>query len=132
MKTRQRLGLRVLFLGLWSTLLTASVNAQVDSDAIMGFESPSAWMVRGERAIRTTVSATTIRTQGSLALAVTNPGEEIELTSLPVASHAKALAGVGDAGAFFEVDVMLPTQPTERDNKGSLQLFISCPSRRLH
>jgi hypothetical protein len=139
----------------------ASANAQVDSNAIMGFETPLGWTVQGERAFRTAISATTIRTQGSFALAVANPGEEVSLRSLPVASTARALTGVGDAGALFEVDLMLPPQRSEDDERdrmkkgngddeddrinkgnegdeddrggeGSLQLFISCPSRGLH
>ena len=102
-------------------------QATLDSNAIMGFETPSGWTAKGDPDFGTTLlSATTIRTQGSFALQVKNPGDAITLTSLPVASTAEALEGVGDAGAFFDVDVMLP------NHAGLLQLLVSSNSRGLH
>jgi hypothetical protein len=47
----------------------AAAAAQVpDSNAIMGFETPNGWIVRG--VFTTTATSTTIRTQGNDALAV--------------------------------------------------------------
>lgn len=93
------------------------------SNPIMGFETTEGWIVRSG-SIATRVSSTTTRTQGSLALALVNPPNLTTLTSLPVPSTAGALAGVGDLGAIFEVDVMLPAR-----NTGSLKLSVSSPSR---
>lgn len=104
-------------------------------DAIMGFETPAGWSAGGQGFFSTTVSSTTTRTQGNFALAVKDGFLQTTLTSMPVASTAAALAGVGNNGAIFEVDILPPTQ---RDNDfddrflGSLQLFVSCPSRRLN
>jgi hypothetical protein len=111
----------------------AAAAAQVpDSNAIMGFETPHGWIVRG--VFTTTATSTTIRTQGNDALAVKDGFLLTTLTSLPVASTATALAGIGASGASFEVD-LLP--PTVRDNdfidkfEGSMQMLISSPSRSL-
>jgi hypothetical protein len=98
----------------------------------MGFESPAGWIISGNASINTTASPTTTRTQGNFALALGNPADLTKLTSAPVASIASALSGVGNAGALFEVDVMLPIQQGNPVNRGSLELFISCPSRQLN
>jgi hypothetical protein len=107
-------------------------STTLDSNAIMGFETPAAWIALSDRASSTTVSSTTTRTQGSFAYALMNPGDLTTLTSLPVASTARALTGVGDVGALLQVDVMLPTQQGNPVNRGSLQLFIGAPSRQLN
>jgi hypothetical protein len=109
----------------------ATVAAQilpvvVPSDSIMGFETPAGWILTSISPFAR-VSLTTVRTQGNFALAVVNPSLQTTLTSLPVASTATVLAGVGDTGASFEVDVMLPPA----GNQGSLQLSVSSPSRGL-
>jgi hypothetical protein len=83
----------------------------------MGFETPAAWIARSKGEDSTQVSSTTMRTQGSFAYALTNPGDSTTLTSLPVVSTAKALAGVGDKGAFFEVDVRLPGPQGDRHQR---------------
>jgi hypothetical protein len=106
-----------------------SSSAQVDSNAIMGFETPLGW--RAISRFGTTASATATRTQGNFAYSLAQPSELMALVSSPVASTAKALVGVGDAGATFEVDVMLPTQLGNPANQGFLVLFVSSPSRGL-
>jgi hypothetical protein len=114
-------------------VLIAGAGAQgLDSNTVMGFETPAGWIISGNASTDTTASPTTTRTQGNFALALGNPADLTKLTSLPVASIASALAGVGDAGALFEVDVMLPIQQGNPVNRGSLELFISCPSRQLN
>ncbi|MGA3027208.1 MAG: hypothetical protein ABSF98_20820 [Bryobacteraceae bacterium] len=120
----------------WAVLalaFTASAAAATpDSNAIMGFETPAGWMARG--VFTTTATSTTTRTQGASALAVKDGFLLTTLTSLPVASTATALTGIGTSGATFEVDVQ---PPPVRDNdfddrfEGSMLLLISCPSRRL-
>jgi hypothetical protein len=106
-----------------------SSSAQVDSNATMGFETPQAWWPISR--FGTIASATTTRTQGSFAYSLAQPSEQTTLISLPVASTAKALAGLDDAGATFEVDVMLPTQLGNPATEGFLVLFVSSPSRGL-
>jgi hypothetical protein len=103
----------------------------VDSDAIMGFETTAGWSLMAS-AKSTTASSTTTRTQGSFALSLDGPSNRTTLTSLPVASTASALAGVGDVGAMFEVDVLLPLVQGNAVNSGRMQLFVRCPSRGLY
>ncbi len=116
-------------------LLAAGAAAQVrlavpDSNAIMGFETPAGWIVSPNQAISTTLASTTARTQGNFALALTNPAELNNLTSLPVSSTATALGGIGNPGAMFEIDVMPPTIQGF-SNRGSLTLSLSSRSRGL-
>ncbi|HYM06714.1 MAG TPA: hypothetical protein VEU11_09155, partial [Terriglobales bacterium] len=107
------------------------LSTALDSNAIMGFETPAGWFVTGNNATIPTESPTTTRTQGKSALAVTIPSNLTKLTSMPVASTATALAGVGNSGAIFQVDVMLPLQQGNSNNSGQLQLFVNSPSRGL-
>jgi len=92
----------------------------------MGFETTSGWAVKSASAF-TGVASTTTRTQGSFAFALLNPPARATLTSLPVVSTAGALTGVGDTGALFEVDVMLPAE----GNKGTLKLSVTSRTRGL-
>jgi len=88
----------------------SAVAAQVpDSNAIMGFENPNGWIVRG--VLTTTATSTTVRTQGNYALAVKDGFLLTTLTSLPVASTATALTGIGVSGASFEVDLLAAGRP---------------------
>jgi hypothetical protein len=118
-------------------VLVAGVVAQpfaitLDSNAIMGFETPAGWLVKGNGEDPTRGVSTTTRTQGSFALSLANAANQTTLTSLPVASTARALAGVGDAGAVFEVDVMAPAHEYDSFQRGSLKLFISSRSTGLN
>jgi hypothetical protein len=112
---------------------SSALPAALDSNAILGFETAAAWTPKGDTASGTFASATATRTQGVFAYALMNPSNlTFALTSAPVASTATALAGVGNLGATFQVDVMLPTELGNTNNQGSLQLFISSPSRKLN
>jgi hypothetical protein len=83
-------------------------------DAVMGFESASAWKASGA-----SVFATAVRTQGSSALALRHAREEAELASDPVSSGAAALAGLGDAGSAMALDVLVPARDgREGDDDG--------------
>ncbi|HLK69535.1 MAG TPA: hypothetical protein VKU19_39165 [Bryobacteraceae bacterium] len=97
----------------------------VTGDPVLGFETAQSWVVRSSSPL-TTVASATIRTQGSHAFAVGNPANGTTLTSGAVASTAAALAGDGDLGAVFEVDVMPPSSST-----ASLKLLVSSPSLGL-
>jgi hypothetical protein len=103
----------------------AVAAAAQDSNSIMGFETPFGWMVNSR------ASSTSIRTQGMFALELRGPASVTTLTSLPVASTALALAGIGAVGSVFEVDVTLPAQGGNAVNNGSLKLSISSPSAGL-
>ena len=108
-----------------------SAATTIDSNAVMGFETPFAWTAKSSTSSMIMVSATTKRTQGSFAYAVTNPGNLVTMTSAPVASTAKALVGVGNPGALFQVDVFLPTVVGNVNNTGQIQMFVNSPSRGL-
>jgi hypothetical protein len=100
------------------------------SDAVLGFER-AGWTATGA-----TAAASNEHTKGTQSLAVTplslpNPPNEIDLVSPGLSSAASALAGIGDDGTSLLVDVQLPTQLGNPHNAGSLQLWISCPSRGL-
>jgi hypothetical protein len=117
-------------------VLSASAAAQVapltvDPNAILGFESLAGWSSTGNTATAPSETSTTIRTQGNFALAVKTPSNLTKVTSMPVLSTAVALAGVGNTGAMFEVDLMLPTQQGNQTNSGQLQLLVNCPSRGI-
>jgi hypothetical protein len=64
-------------------------------------------------------------------LALTNPASETDLTSARLASTAAGLVGIDATGATISLDVLLPTQLAKVKDLGSLQLFVSCPSRGL-
>ena len=109
----------------------SNVQAAMDSNSIMGFETPAGWSVKGNQATTPQESATATRTQGLFALAIQTPSNLTKLTSLPVASTAAALAGIGASGASFHVDVMLPVQQGNPNNAGQLQLLVDSSSLGL-
>lgn len=121
----------VLSAGSASQALCQSLSTAPSSNAILGFETPLAWNAKSSTSSMIMVSATNIRTQGSFAYVVSNPGNLVTLTSAPVASTASALAGLGDAGASFAVDVLLPAQVGNSNNIGQMQMYVNSPSRGL-
>ena len=98
-----------------------------DSNAIVGFETTTGWIVKSN-SISTSIQSTTKRTQGHFAYALINPPDQTTMTSLPVSSTAAALASIGEPESILELDVMLPL---EEGNRGSLKLSVSSPSRGL-
>ncbi len=90
---------------------------------ILGFETVQGWIVKSSSPM-TSVSATTVRTQGGHALALGNPPNGATLTSQAVALTTPALAHITDAGAVFAVDVMPPAS----GSTGSLSLSFITPS----
>jgi hypothetical protein len=74
-------------------------------DPIMGFETATSWFV-ASTSPATRAALTVVRTQGSFALALSFPASQTTLTSQTVGSTTNALAGVGDVGAIFELDVL--------------------------
>ena len=109
--TRKVAGVLGLVLFLVASVV-ATAAAQVDSNDIMGFETTAGWTISTSAAPPgTTVFSTPIRTQGSAAYGVTSPVVNlIKLISQPVSSTATALAGIGEAGAQFRLDVLIPNQ----------------------
>lgn len=106
-------------------------STAIDSNSVMGFETPFAWTAKSSASSMISVFSTTKRTQGSFAYAVSDAGNLVTLTSAPVSSTATALAGVGNAGALFQVDVLLPTQVGNVNNTGQMQMYVNSPSRGL-
>ncbi|HYM07627.1 MAG TPA: hypothetical protein VEU11_13800 [Terriglobales bacterium] len=123
-------GIALMFL-LSTCAAAQQLSTPLDSNAIMGFETPAGWIATGNTSTAPTESSTTTRTQGKSALAVDTPSNLTKLTSVQVASTAAALAGVGNPGAGFQVDVMLPAQQGNTNNSGQLQLLVNSPSRGL-
>lgn len=114
------------------TFAVSAVAQVPDSNAIMGFETANSWIARG--VFTTTATSTTDRTQGNYAMAVKDGFLLTTLTSLPVASTATALTGLGASGASFEVDLLPPTvRPNDHLDRfeGTMELLVSCPSRHL-
>jgi len=105
--------------------------ATIDSNTVMGFETPFAWTAKSSASSKISESATTTRTQGSYALMVSNPGNLVTLVSAPVASTATALAGVGNPGALFDVDIFLPSVVGNTNNTGQIQMYVNSPSTGL-
>jgi hypothetical protein len=98
----------------------------------MGFESNGTWIVTGNSSPPGfSAGTTTNRMQGSAAYAVANPPNQVKVTSQPIASTATALAGIGDAGALFQIDVLIPVQQGNALNSGYIQPYVSSKSRGL-
>lgn len=118
-------------------LFAATAAAQqapttTDSNAIMGFETLGAWSVKGSSTSpRFSVAITAYRTQGTAALAIANPSNTTKVVSQPIASTATALAGIGDAGARLQIDVLIPVQQGNAVNSGYIQPYVSSKSRGL-
>lgn len=110
---------------LLTLICLASAHAQ-DSNSIMGFETPFGW------AVNTRAGSTTTRTQGALALQLRGVAGATTLASLPVVSTASALTGLGNPGATFEVDTMLPPEGGPVASVGSLKMSISAPAEGLN
>jgi len=104
----------------------------VSPDAIMGFESLGTWNVSGSSAPPGfMVMSTSSRTQGSAAYSIANPPNLTKVISLPIASTATALTGIGDPGAVLEIDVLLPVQKGNAVNSGYIQPYVTSASRGL-
>ena len=113
----------------------------IDANVILGFESTDGWSVNGDRDDHDgndddrgrghgSLATTIARTQGTAALALTAPSHDVLLASARVASTGAALAGLGDPGSSFAVDVALPADLGDPDD-ASLELSVSCRSRHL-
>src|SRR6266851_1593023 len=129
--TKRIVLLLALMGGVVSGAAAQTASTAIDSNSIMGFESPLTWTAKSSTSAMITVSATKTRTQGSFAYAVSNPGNLVTMTSAQVASTASALAGVGNQGALFQVDILLPVQVGNPNNTGQMQMYVYSPSRGL-
>ena len=116
-------------------------SANLDPNAIMGFESLGTWIVRGDGLLSGfAVQSTATRTQGAAAFSVADPPNRMTLISRPVASTATALTGIGNKGAMLQLDVMIPAdgkdvdrnKKDDDDDDGWIDAFVSSRSRDLH
>ena len=108
-----------------STVSTAALV--VSSDDALSFETTAAWSTAGA-----TASSTSIRTEGAAAYQLDAPAQLVKVVSVPLASTATALAGLGETGSQLAIDVMIPAPPLNDSNPGSLQILMSSPSRGLN
>jgi hypothetical protein len=109
-------------------------------DAIMGFESTSAWsVIPSGLAPALEVVASATRTQGNAAYGILFAPALMTVTSLPVASSATALTGIGNQGAHLQVDILLPSQCADAilspscnlADTGEVEAFVTSKSRGL-
>jgi len=114
-----------------------------DPNSIMGFENPALWNVRVNAVDRGfNVESTNVRTEGSAALEVNNPPSRVLLTSSPIVSQTKALAGIGNSGATLLLDVrvqpdafpfsLIDEDSRETPNADSIDGFVSVKSLGLN
>ncbi len=111
----------------------------LNPETIMGFENPIYWSVQSSGKPYSNVQSTPLRTEGSAALAVTNPPSQISLTSQSVGSATTALAGIANSGAVLQLDLRLQPQgnplvpsyqvTAETTNTGKIEAFVSSNSR---
>jgi hypothetical protein len=114
----------------------------LNPETIMGFENPIYWSVQSSGKPYSNVQSTPLRTEGSAALAVTNPPSQISLTSQSVGSATTALAGIANSGAVLQLDLRLQPQgnplvpsyqvTAETTNTGKIEAFVSSKSRSLN
>jgi len=134
MLTRNASGAAALLAVIFLAGAAAQPQTSLDPNAIMGFETPAGWLVKSD-VFSITETSTTIRTQGNYALAIKDGFLLTTLTSMPVASTATALAGLGNTGATFEVDVLPPTlKPNDFVDRfqGTMELLVSSPSNHIY
>ncbi len=119
-------------LGLVADAAAQQSQTALSSDDILGFESLSAWSATGSSASPAfMLSSTSTRTQGEAAYAVSNPPNMVKLFSQPVSNSATALAGVGNSGSAFRLDILIPVQQGNAVNSGYIQPYINSPSLGL-
>ena len=114
-------------------ILCTTPSAAPNSDSVLGFETTAGWKASAAR------TSTHLRTEGAAALALADPAEGMDLTSLPVDNHAAALAGIADPASSIAVDLRVTpaldaphnTPNTPPGRLGSLDLLITSPSRGL-
>src|SRR6516165_1783561 len=102
--------------------VTQVTSALTTSD-VLGFEHLSDWTVVQGTA---TLSLSTVHTQGSFSLAVTNPNGFIVFQS-----RALANTQIGTITNTVGLDVQIPTVQPNPFYKGAVQLYIEIPSKNL-
>jgi len=91
------------------------------STAILGFESTSDWTTTGAG----TEALSTVHSEGNSSLAVQGHGYSV-ITSKPLSSLG------ADVSSNVSLDFLLPAQQVNQWWYGSLQLFVTMPSKGIH
>jgi len=105
----------------------------IPAEAILGFESAAGWQA-SIKSLGTSVALSSVRTQGTFAYSLTNPGGDARLTSLPVSSLATPLTNLRVLGATLAVDLRIPAKANSKPGEdvtvsGSLKLTLFSTSR---
>ncbi len=93
------------------------------NEPILGFESAAEWKVSSGA-----VSLSSSHTEGASSLAVASPVNYTTLVSASLSSSDTELSGIA-VGTSLELDVELPTRQPNAFWFGTLQMFVSAPSR---
>ncbi len=120
-----------------------AIGIVITPNSIMGFEKSGTWVVTSSTIDpNLSVQLTSNRTQGNAAYAVVNAPALFKLTSLPVASSATALAGIGHSGAMLQLDLLVPCGSSistlseggncGRATDGLIEGFVSSKSKGLN
>ena len=102
----------------------------ISADAILGFENLAAWQASATSSA-SSLTLSGLRTQGTSAYSLKNPGDQARLTSLPVSSATTQLANIVAPGASLAIDIRFPAT-NQSSNSGNLRLSITSPSRGLN
>ncbi len=94
--------------------------------AVLGFESLGEWTASSG-----SLSLSAVHTQGASSLAVAGPVNYTTITSVAITSSDAELAALA-VGSSLELDLALPTRQPNPFWFGTLQLFVSAPSRGLN
>jgi hypothetical protein len=108
---------------------TAFAPQATSPEAILGFENLAGWQL-ALSSNTAQVKLTPTRTQGNSAFSVTNPGNSLKLTSLPISSTSSALVGLGAPGATLSVDLRFLVGRSL--SSGTIRLSVTSPSRGLN
>jgi hypothetical protein len=109
-----------------------AVNPEIfvaDPNPIMGFDVVGDWTFQSAVVTRAfNVALTTQRTEGRAAFAINNPPVKMTLTSVPISSTTKALAGIGNTGAILQMDLRIQPAATSIITKEELSSAAAVPS----
>jgi len=104
------------------------VSALTSAD-VLDFEAVSGW-TRTQGQVQS-LTLTTTRTKGVSALALTKPSGTVRIESAKLASTTPELMKI-ERGAYAALDFMVPTEQVSPFWTGSVQMYVSVPSRSLY
>jgi hypothetical protein len=108
---------------------TEVTRGELSTADVLGFEAANLWKVVQGSVQSLTLTDT--RTQGAKALAVARPSGYVRLDSVKLSSTNPELGEI-DRGVSANIDLMIPTQQANPYWFGSVQMYVSAPSRNLY